>query len=141
MKKSIYVGYYLARVLKRHENVSGRLNIIASRYEEILKQHCPTLTERQWCAICDVCRGWGEMALDDGSRTILHELEDGDELNGLGEKWSVSIPELRDELKATGAAGLIAAIEIGHRFWLTSSDCEGLSYADRLLLVGARIRS
>ena len=140
MKKSIYVGHYLKRVLERHENVSGRLDIIASRYSEIVKYHSPTLTVPQWGAICDVLRGWFLTPSDESSRGILHELEDGDELNGLGEKWSVNIPELRDELKATGAAGLLAATEIGQQFWLTNSECKKMSYEDHLRHIGARIR-
>ena len=140
MKKSIYVGPYLERVLERHGNVSGRLDIIACRYSEIVKYHCPILTVPQWCAIIDVLNGWFLSPSDDSSRDILHELEDGDELNGLGEKWSVNIPELREELKATGAAGLIAATEIGQQFWLTNSECKKQSYEEHLRHIGARIR-
>ena len=140
MRKSIYVDNEMASLLELHENASGRLQIVAARYTEILRRHCPALSEAQWNTIFDVFNGHFHSAADD-SRSVLLLLEDGDEFEGLGNKWQVDIPDLCRELKAAGAAGMFAVTEVAQQFWLShKSDGPVTDIAKFVRSKGARIR-
>ena len=146
MKKTVYIRDSLARLLEGHQNASRRIEIIATCYQEIVKHHCPVLSEAQWCAICDVCKKH-QPSPTDSPRIILHLLADEDEFNDLGKKWSVSVPDLHEAIKANGIAGMVAAFEVGQQFWLTETakqefgfgqeDCDKERLLSSLLSAGA----
>ena len=112
---------------------------MASRYEEIVINHCPRLTEAQWCAICDIYNAH-LFSIADGPNTILEELQEADVEDGLGAKWDVDIPQLCRELEKSGTAGRIAALEMAQRFWLTFRMNRDPTYADHLASIGAALK-
>lgn len=138
MKISIYAGAPVQRVLAGHgENRSGRLNTVAERYAYVVERDCPTLSEAQWCAICDALNGYWMDAGDSGAgvRLAWAEIEDADRLNGLGQKWGVDAHALATLLRDSTAGQQVAVAEIVQRFWGHSD----LPTREALAKAGARI--
>lgn len=120
MKISIYAGAPIQRVLDGfNDNRSGRLNTVAERYAYIVDRDCPTLTEAQWCAICDALNGYWMDSGDSGAgvRLAWAEVEDADRLNGLGDKWDVDARDLSAQLRDMTAGQQVAVAEVVQRFW------------------------
>lgn len=124
MKISIYAGTPLQSVLEGFgDNRSGRLNTVAERYTYVVERDCPTLSEAQWCAVCDALNGYWMDAGDSGAgvRLAWAEIEDADRLNGLGEKWSVDAHALAMQLRDMSAGQQVAVAEVVQRFWAHSA--------------------
>ena len=144
MKKatSITIGHYLERALEGHPNTSQRIDIIAARYQEILKRHCPTLTMEQWYVIADVYSAHLHTSMDD-AQSILHQLKDADDFDEISktrDAYNVNIDELCNELTASGTAGMFAAIEVGQRFWMTNRDARWNNCEEQFRSLGARVK-
>ena len=106
-------------LLQWQENASGRLDIVAARYLEFVKRECPALTEAEWCSICDVYIAHFHASSDD-ARSILHQLEDGDEFEEVGDKRAADVRQLCRKLEANGTEGMFAPVEAALRYWLLS---------------------
>lgn len=89
------------------------------------------LSEAQCSALCDVLTGTlmlsglahGQDAAEPAVAPesiydhLAQELSDADQLNGLGEKWNVSIPALLDRLRELSPLGLWALVDAVERWW------------------------
>jgi len=102
--------------------VSWALFQLASLVDEAAADLDKILTRGDWNALADTLNGCLNLWADPGDRfppmvLIIAELEDGDRLNGLGEKWDVHVPKLVANLKLLSpahAASLLAAVRY---FW------------------------
>ena len=111
---------------------------MAERYALIIKNSTPTLTEPQWCAICDGLNGiWIDEHFH--PRFILIELSDADKLNGLGEKWKVNITDMIHRFDNEPIATLTAIVEVSERFSLQCTDDPGVNTTEALRNAGAKI--
>jgi hypothetical protein len=95
--------------------------MIAARYQEICRRHCPTLTLSEWCAVMDALNGiW----LHDTSplTSIWAEVYDADRLNGLGQKWGVDAKALAQRIREYDYATLVALVDAVERWWAIPTD-------------------
>lgn len=134
-KYSIYAGEPMAAVLAAHDDVrSGRINQVCADYIDICRDHMPTLTRAEWCAVMDATNGLHIAQSDSATRRFLWaEVAD---FAGLGEKWGINQEALAQSLRAMSTANLVAVVEASRVFWL---------HADRgsdegLKLAGVRIQ-
>lgn len=137
MRITIYAGEPIQQLLDGHENRSGRLNTVAERYLDIVRQDCPALTEAEWCAVCDALNGHWMEGGDGGVgvRMAWASVADADRLDGLGAKWGVDAHALAARMQRMSAGEQVALAEVVERFW---QHCE-LSATEALAKAGARI--
>jgi hypothetical protein len=104
--KSIHFGIplqELANSLKPGQSLSGRLNTMAERYADIVKQHGIELTEAETQVLGDCCSGtWMEPLL------IRHL---ADEVRASDHAWTEAAESLAKKLDAASFADVIATIE------------------------------
>ena len=124
------------------QGLSGRISETALRYRALLDDAVPTLTEGQWCAVCDALNGyWLLMESRDGwsdpVRTAWANVADADG-DGLGEKWNVDALALAKTLEAMPYVQQAAVCDVVRRFWKHPKLNE-LPTADLLREAGARL--
>jgi hypothetical protein len=114
-RKTIYLGDDAEMVIgTRPRNLSGRINTILLRYDRIIDDVMPTLSEAEWCALCDANNG---TVLDDHPQTVCYLWANVADFDGLGEKWGVDQAALVDKLRILPYAALCALAEVIADFW------------------------
>ncbi len=137
MKISIYAGPPIQSVMVGYEdNRSGRLNTVAERYQAIVAAHTPTMSEAEWCAVCDALNGHYVEA-GDGLTGIRYAWACVEDCDGLGDKWGIDQAALVARLRAMPLADLVAMAEVVQRFWQRTD----LPAREALERAGARIAS
>lgn len=124
------------------QGLSGRISETALRYRALLDDAMPTLTEGQWCAVCDALNGYwllmeSRLGWSDPVRTAWANVADADE-DGLGEKWNVDALALAKTLEAMPYVQQAAVCDVVRRFWRHPKLNE-LPTADLLREAGARL--
>lgn len=120
------------------DSLSGRINSILIRYDQIRVEDCPELTVNEWCAICDANNSsWlqAESAENDPARYAWMNVADSDELD---EKWGVDRLDLARRMKTMTISQQCAVIEVIGRFWRIQAE-EGEGYDGLLRRCGAKI--
>lgn len=122
--------------------LSGRITEVAMRYRALLDDATPTLTEAQWCAICDVLNGTWLICDDidgrgDPVQGAWASVADAEE-DGMGEKWNVDVSALAAALRDLPYAGQAAVCEVVRRFW-KHPGLNDLPTVDLLKACGARL--
>jgi hypothetical protein len=122
--------------------LSGRITEVAMRYRALLDDAMPTLTQAQWCAICDVLNGTWLICEDiegrgDPVRSVWVSVADSAE-DGTGEKWNVDVPALAATLRDMPYASQAAVCEVVRRFW-KHPGLNDLATVDLLRQCGARL--
>jgi len=135
-KFAIYAGEPMAAALAGHEDQrSGRINQICADYRAILRDHMPTMTRAEWCAIMDATNGLAIPTEDaDATRRFLWaEVSDSPEL---AQKWGIDAAALAMRLRSMSTVELVAVCEAGRTFWLNNH----LHRDEALAISGARIQ-
>jgi hypothetical protein len=141
-RTSLYLGDHAETALgplEADDSLSGRINTILIRYDQIRIAACPDLTEKEWLAICDANNGtWlqADHAETDPARHLWMNVADDDELD---EKWGIDRLELARRMKGMSVAEQCAVIEVVGRFWRPGEVVEGETYAQLLARSGAKI--
>ncbi len=114
--------------------VSGVVNMVADRYQEIVRRSMPELTEKEWFACADALNGvWLSDAAGMYLGEIWIEIADSDRLNGLGEKWGIDAQDLARRLRGMPFAAVLAVVDVVERLWAQPQS----NWSDRLRLLGA----
>ena len=130
-RTSLYIGEALRRLLdgrpegKGMWSKSGLINTVASRYQEICRRHCPTLTLAEWCAIMDALNGvWLQSTDRDAAflASVWAEVYDADRLNGLGGKWQCDAKALAERIRDYDYATVVALVDAVERWWALDND-------------------
>jgi hypothetical protein len=93
------------------------------RYYEVLQRELASisLTESEANLLCDVCNGTSfEPIAFVGALYI--QVEDGDELEGVGEKWGVDAKAFAEKLKALSFTQCLALVDAVERFWIEPNE-------------------
>jgi hypothetical protein len=123
---SIYMGEALRRLLdERPEGRglwtrSGLLNVVAARYQEMCRRHCPTLTLPEWLAVMDALNGvWLQSSVQDAAllTTVWASVYDADRLEGLGAKWHCDAKALAERIRDYDYATTVALVDAVERWW------------------------
>ena len=122
--------------------LSGRISEVSMRYRALFAEATPTLTEGQWCAICDALNGTWLICegRDGGADPVRHafaNVADG-AAEGLGEKWNVDALALAQVLRDLPYAAQAAVCEVVRRFW-HHPKLNDLSTPELLREAGARL--
>lgn len=120
------------------DSLSGRINSILIRYDQIRVENCPELPVGEWCAICDANNGaWlqAESGENDPARYAWMNVADSDELDL---KWGIDRLDLARRMKAMPISQQCAVIEVVGRFWRLQAG-EGEGYAELLRRCGAKV--
>lgn len=144
-RPGIWIGGTLEKIVTAYRgdladpSVSGIINALTDRYDEITHEAMPTLTENEWCAICDVLNGCSTLitSTPDPAQYVWAEVLDS-EPDGLNEKWNVDVKDLSECLRALSYAGKCAVWDVAARFW-ASPDLNKLPTRDLLIACGAKI--
>ena len=129
---SIYASAALDRALAERIGCEGEqglrsrsatITYICDRYTEMCRRSLPALTLNEWLLIFDAMNGTAGWDYPLGAATgLAHNVHDGCDLNGLGDKWEV--PEWRGlvtRLADLPFAGQIAVVDAAERFWATDA--------------------
>lgn len=124
------------------DNATGRVNNILGRYQQIIKEAMPTLTEKEWLAIMDTNRGTVHPTIGDTHQEVdpAHHAwmnmvdSDPDEMQ---DKWGVDVKDLGRKMADMSFVEQCGVMEVILHFWERSN--QGESYEEKLLNAGARV--
>jgi hypothetical protein len=124
------------------DNYSGRINSIVGRYQAVIAEGMPELTEREWLAIMDanngtVFPGPDESTEIDPARYAWMNVQDSVE-DGLNEKWQIDCLDLARKMKSMTYVEQCGVMEVIGRFWERSEKIFESSH-DSLIDAGAKI--
>ena len=141
-KVSIHIPDWADEMLDSYGPDNSRSGTIAGllgRYRDITDAACPTLSEAEWCCICDANNGCGLTFLlgSDHFQSLWANVADS-EPDGLGEKWGVDLMALALLLRDLPPAGKAAVWDVAAKFW-ASPRLNELPVRDLLVSVGAKI--
>lgn len=138
---SIYASAVLDRALAERIGEDGEeglrsrsatLTYMADRYAEICRRSLPLLTLNEWLLICDAMNGTASWDYPLGAATgLAHNVHDGCDMNGLGDKWAVADWRgLVSRLADLPFASQIAVVDAAERFWATDAQPSNASHDD-----------
>lgn len=144
-KIAISVGadldHYLETRLPADGNVSGAINTLAHRYEEIVRWSLPYFTLSEWLMLFDVL-GPTYNPADVEFTYFRAALLQSIERYGLSDKWKVDGAALAERLEYLTSCEVAAVRDAADRFWSGQAG-PGMRNADRVAqIVGpGRLRS
>lgn len=109
------------------ENYSARVNIIIGRYESIINDSMPALTEGEWLVICDANNGTvfpsfgDDKAENDPARYAWMNVADSDPMNAK-EQFGVDNLDLARKMKAMNFIEQCGVMEVIQKFWEKSDE-------------------
>ncbi len=118
-RTSVYLIDGTLKIAGNGDSLSGRLNQIVARYDDLIKESMPAFSKKEWCAIFDANNG-AILSLDDGadmahiSTGVWANVADS---QGFREKWGVDSTKLAGRLRDLEPAQKIAVIEAIQTFW------------------------
>lgn len=126
---SIYASAILDRALADRLGPDGdeglhsrtaTLTYMADRYAETCRRSLPVLALNEWLLIFDAMNGTASWDYPLGAATgLAHNVHDGCDLNGLGDKWEVADWRgLVARLADLPFASQIAVVDAAERFWV-----------------------
>ena len=144
-KIAISVGadldHYLETRLPTDGNVSGAINTLAHRYEEIVRWSLPYFSLSEWLMLFDVLGPTynpADVEFSDFRAVLLQAVE----RYGLSDKWKVDVAALAERLTYLTSCEVAAVLDAADRFWVNTWTPE-LRNSDRVVaIVGiGRLRS
>lgn len=129
---SIYASAALDRALAERIGTEGdeglrsrsaTITYICDRYAEICRRSLPALNLNEWLLIFDAMNGTASWDYPLGAATgLAHNVHDGCDLNGLGDKWEVADWRgLVSRLAGLPFASQMAVVDAAERFWATDA--------------------
>jgi hypothetical protein len=119
-KTSVYLIQRTLDVAGEGESLSGRLNQIVARYDDLIRLAMPEFSEKQWCAIFDANNGT-ILSIDNDPHWpgnyfagVWANVADS---RGFDEKWGVDVQKLSARLRDLEPAQKIAVVEAIQTFW------------------------
>ncbi len=136
-RASIYLSSKTMSILdvSKDDSLSGMINLIVGRYNEIVWRSMPALTRNEWCAIMDANNGTiinDDSHFDESPTMLWANVADS---QGLDEKWNIDSKKLVAKMRAWSNAEGFAAIDAVGKFW---KHCD-LATDDALKKAGVRI--
>lgn len=126
-KKSIYFGEALNKALESRvserigQNRSAVINMIADRYNEIIRRSMPNLTVDEWFLLFDATNGSITWDRADALPGQFIGVADAIEMDGLDKKREVDGRALVEKLKTMSFCQTVAWIDACERFWAFGS--------------------
>ena len=121
-KRSLYIGPELNDYIHHHSkkigSVSGCVNVLADRYQEIVKRCTPKLTLGEWCLIFDSLNGYmSSQSSSIAIQGIEWNIRDSIAMEKLDKKWKVNGDELMKKIVNFDAAKRVAIIDAAEKWW------------------------
>lgn len=118
-RASVYLSDRTLTIAGEGESLSGRLNQIVSRYDDIVRHVMPEFPDNEWCAIFDANNGAivlfaGDEPTDLAFSGVWANVADS---QGFDDKWRVDVDALAQKLRALPASQKIAVLEAIQTFW------------------------
>ncbi len=125
------------------DNYSGRVNSIISRYQSIVLDAMPELTQGEWLAIMDanngtVFPGPDESSELDPARYAWMNVADSESYT-VKEQFGIDTLELAKKMKAMSFVEQCGVMEVIQKFW-EKSDQEVANYHEMLTAAGAKVK-
>jgi hypothetical protein len=140
-KMSFYAAEPVDRLLADagEDGKSQRLNRVADRYAEVVRRDVPELRAGEWMYLVDMLNStWLEPA------AVIHvigdDVEEAEELDGLGAKWGVDPRSLAARVRGMTAGERTAMAEVVERWWGYAHGRVITDWRESLVEVGARVR-
>lgn len=138
-KTTIYLTDESLEIIGHAESLAGRINSILERYAMICREAMPTLTEGEWCAICDANNPGQDITGMPWSTSVMWANVADSGPDGIDEKWGINHEELAQRMRQMPLASQVAIHEVVRAFW-ARPQLNDLPPRELLRKSGARIR-
>lgn len=117
-KTSVYLIQSTLDVAGEGESLSGRLNQIVARYDELMKLLMPKFSGAEWSAIFEANSGYmaltDDMSLNGAFTGAWANVADSRKFD---EKWDVDVIDLSTKMRGLEPPQKIAVLEAIQTFW------------------------